>query len=105
MDCMVHRVTKIRTQLSDFHFLSLSIRGFPGGAVVKNLAANIGDLGLTPGSARSPGEGNGKLVVLPGESQRQRSLAGYSRWGPRELDQMSDFTFTLLACKISAIVQ
>ena len=62
MDCMVHGVTKIRTQLSDFHFLSLSIRGFPGGAVVKNLPANIGDLGLTPGSASSPGEGNGKLL-------------------------------------------
>ena len=61
MDCIVHGVTKSWTQLTDFHFLSLSIRGFPGGAVVKNLPANIGDLGLIPGSARSPGEENGKL--------------------------------------------
>ena len=28
------------------------------GSVVKNLPANAGDLGLIPGSGRSPGEGN-----------------------------------------------
>ena len=34
--------------------------GFPGGAlVVKNLPANTGDVGLIPGSRRSPGDGNG----------------------------------------------
>ena len=33
--------------------------GFPGGAVVKNLPANAGDMGLILGSGRSPGEGNG----------------------------------------------
>ena len=35
--------------------------GFPSGTVVKNLPANAGDTGdmvLTPGSGRSPGEGN-----------------------------------------------
>ena len=32
--------------------------GFPGGAVVKNSPANAGDMGLIPGSGRSPGEGN-----------------------------------------------
>ena len=35
--------------------------GFPSGTVVKNLPANAGDTGdmaLTPGSVRSPGEGN-----------------------------------------------
>ena len=34
--------------------------GFPGGAVVKNLAVNArdsGDAGLIPGSGKSPGEG------------------------------------------------
>ena len=37
--------------------------GFPGGSVVKNLPANAGDagdVGLIPGSGRSPGVGNGK---------------------------------------------
>ena len=33
--------------------------GFSGGSVVKNLPANAGDAGLTLGSGRSPGEGNG----------------------------------------------
>ena len=37
--------------------------GSPGALVLKNLPANAGDikrsLGLIPGSARSPGEGNG----------------------------------------------
>ena len=32
---------------------------FPGGSVVKNPPANTGDMGLIPGSGRSPGEGNG----------------------------------------------
>ena len=31
---------------------------FPGGAVVKNPPASAGDVGLIPGSGRSPGEGN-----------------------------------------------
>ena len=33
--------------------------GFLGGAVVKNLPAQAGDMGLIPGSGNSPGEGNG----------------------------------------------
>ena len=32
--------------------------GFPGGSVVKNLPENAGEMGLIPGSGRSPGEGN-----------------------------------------------
>ena len=32
---------------------------FPGDSVVKNLPANVGNLGLIPGSGRSPGEGHG----------------------------------------------
>ena len=33
--------------------------GSPVSTVVKNLLANAGDAGSTPGSGRSPGEGNG----------------------------------------------
>ena len=33
--------------------------GFPGGASGKNPSASAGDVGATPGSGRSPGEGNG----------------------------------------------
>ena len=34
-------------------------KGFPGGSEVKVSACNAGDLGLIPGSERSPGERNG----------------------------------------------
>ena len=39
--------------------LRCTVETFPGGSVVKNLPSNAGDLGLIPGSGRSPGEGNG----------------------------------------------
>ena len=58
---------------------------FPGGSAVKNLPANLGDVGWIPGLGRSPGEGNGNLF-LPEKSHGQRSLAGYSPWGPKESD-------------------
>ena len=37
----------------------LGMRGFPGGSAGKESACNVGDLGLTPGSGRPPGEGKG----------------------------------------------
>ena len=40
-------------------------RGFPGGSEGKESAFNAGDtgdMGLIPGSGRSPGEGNGNLL-------------------------------------------
>ena len=36
--------------------------GFPGGSDGKESVCNAGDLGLIPGSGRSPGEGNGNLI-------------------------------------------
>ena len=42
--------------------MSYSIGDFPGGAVVKNLPANAGDItamSSIPGSGRSPGKGHG----------------------------------------------
>ena len=39
--------------------------------------------GPVPGSARSPGEGNGSPVLLPGKAYEHRSLVGYSRWGTK----------------------
>ena len=54
--------------------------------MVKNLPANAGDsidLGLIPGSGRSPGVGNGNP---PGKSHGQRSLVSYNLWGHKELD-------------------
>ena len=57
--------------------------------MVKNPSANARDTrdaGSIPGSVRSPGEGNGKpLSILPGKSHGQKSLAGSSPWGCKEL--------------------
>ena len=38
------------------------------------------------GREDSPGEGNGKAVFLPGDSQGQRSLVSYSPQGRKESD-------------------
>ena len=49
--------------------------------MVKNLPANaedVRDVGLIPGSERSPGGGQGTPIFLPGESHGKRSLEGYS---------------------------
>ena len=54
-------------------------------AVIKILPADMGDardVGLIPGSGRSPGGEEGREwqltpVFLPGESHGERSLAGY----------------------------
>ena len=42
-------------------------RGFPGSSVLKNPLANagdVGDVGLIPGSGRSPGGGNGNPLQM-----------------------------------------
>ena len=64
--------------------------GFQGGAVVKNPPANTGDardMGLIPGSRRSPGEGNSNLLQCScmKKLHGQRGLAGYSPWGCKAL--------------------
>ena len=48
---------------------------------------------------RSPGEGREWLpilVSLPGEYHRQRSLAGYSPWGHKELLTTEQLTLSFL---------
>ena len=59
--------------------------------MAKNLPADAGDtrnMGLIPGSGRSPGEENGNPLQysLPGNFHEQRSLMGYSPWGYKESD-------------------
>ena len=66
--------------------------GFPGGSVGKESACNAADVGSILGLGRSlEEEGQPTLVFLPGESQGQRSLAGYSPQGHKELD-MTELT-------------
>ena len=51
--------------IPEFREGSTETTGLPGGSVVKNLLATVGDLeesGSVPGSGRSPGEGNGNSL-------------------------------------------
>ena len=48
-----------------YHILSIS-GGFPGSTMVHNPPASVGnarDVGLIPGSGRSPGVGNGSILA------------------------------------------
>ena len=56
----------------------------------------IGDIGLIPGSGRSPGRRKWlpTPVFLSGNSHGQRSLAGYSAWGSQK-SVMTIYTYTL----------
>ena len=57
---VIHGVAKSRTRLSDWSDLIWSfLKGFPGGSDGKESTCNARDLGLVPGSGKSPGEGNG----------------------------------------------
>jgi len=63
-------------------------QGFSDGSDGKESACNVGDLGLIPGSGRSPGGGHGNplqysCLRIP---HGQRSLVGYSAWGCKESD-------------------
>ena len=68
---------------------------FPGGSDSKASAYNVGDLGSTPGSERSPGEGNGNPLqyFCLEKSHGQRNLVGYSPWGHKELDMTEQLHF------------
>ena len=52
--------------------------GFPGGSVVKNPPAIARDADSIHELGRSPREGNGNQIFLPGKSHGQRSLVGCS---------------------------
>ena len=61
---------------------------FPGGSEGRESTCNAGDPGLIPGSGRSPGGGHGNPLQYAclENPHGQRSLAGYSPWGRKELD-------------------
>ena len=64
------------------------LQGFPGGSDDKESTYNAGDQGSVPWVGKIPGrtEWLSIPVFLPGEFQRQRSLAGYSPRGQKESD-------------------
>jgi len=69
--------------------------GFPGGSFGKASACNAGDLGLIPGSERSPGERNGNLLQY---SCLENSMDGGAWWATvhgvtKSWTRLNDFTF------------
>ena len=83
------------------------IRGFPGGSVVKNPPASVGDtrvVGLIP-VEKIPCSGKWlpTPVSLPGKFHGQRSLAGYGPWGHKESIRQSGWAHTHThECRVSA---
>ena len=61
---------------------------FPDGSDGKESTCNVGVLGLIPGLGRSLGGGHGDPLQYSclENPHGQRSLAGYSPWGHKELD-------------------
>ena len=61
---------------------------YPSGSVVKNLPANAGNAGLTPGSGRSPGEVNGNPLqyFCLGNPMDRGAWQAVSREVTKELD-------------------
>ena len=73
----------------------LCILRFTGGSDGKESACNAGDLGLIPGLGRSPGgrHRNPLQYSCLENPHGQRSLAGYSPWGGKELDMTEQLSF------------
>ena len=70
--------------------------GFPGGSEVKASACSAGDLGLIPGSGRTPGEGNSNSLQY---SCLENPMDGGAWWATvhgvaKSRTRLSDFTFT-----------
>ena len=63
----------------------IDIGVFPGGSAAKNLPANIGNSSPWVGKIPWRREWQPIPLFLPRQSQGERSLAGYSSWGCRQL--------------------
>ena len=75
------------------------ITGFPGGSEVKASACNAGDLGLIPGSGRSPGEGNGNPLQYSCLENPMGRGAGWAtvHGVAKSRTRLSDFTLMTAA--------
>ena len=65
----------------------IDIQGFPGGSVVRNPPASVGDVGFIPASGGCPGEGNGNPLqysCLENPMDKGAWLATVPRGGKRD---------------------
>ena len=79
--------------------------GFPGGSVVKNPPANVGDVHLIPRLGRSPWRRKWQPipVFLSGKAHGQRSLAGPSPRGGKNRTWLTDKTTTTTTAQPSEL--
>ena len=77
-------------------YIYIVMLSFPDDSEGKASACNVEDLGSSPGSGRSPGEGNGNPLQYSSLENGQRRPVGYSPWGHKELDTTERLHFTLL---------
>ena len=94
----VHVLLKSRLENFEQYFASMwdecicavvwTFVGFPGGSEVKSVCLQCGRPGFDPWVGKIPWRKKWQPtpVVLPGESQGQRSLLGCHLWGRTELD-------------------
>ena len=64
--------------------------GFPGGSDGKDSTCSAGDPGLTPGSGKSPAEGNGYPLHYSG---LENSMDCLSHWVAKSWTLLSNFQF------------
>ena len=75
--------------------MPLTFIGFPGGLDGKESTCNAGDVGLIPGSGRSPGEGNSNpLQYSCLENSTDRGAYGLPFMGSQTVDTTERLTHT-----------
>ena len=99
----VQRITKKSDISKHTHTWNKKSLCFPGGSDNKESDFNAAELGLIPGSERSPGDRNGYPLQYPYlENSMHR---GCSAWCGKELDLTERLTFTLTETGISFLRQ
>ena len=81
--------------------------GFPAGSEYKESACNAGDLDSIPGLGRSPGGGHGNPPQYSclENPHGQKSLAGDTLWGLKELAMTEQLSTALKALWASLVAQ
>ena len=76
--------------------VDMRVMGFPGGAGSKGFTCHCKRHGFDSWVRKIPWRRKWlpTSVFLPGESHGQRSLAGYSPWGRKELDTAEHTAYT-----------
>ena len=83
------------TQEYRWCFKILILFGFPGGSDGKESVCSAGDLGSIPGSGRSPGEGNGKLLQYSCLENSMERGDWWIAWGCKGSDTTEWLTLSL----------